>query len=206
MSIVAAVRKERVKKLQKQLRGADVLRKAVQQQATIAADVLSGDSETTYPDEHKAQRLYYEYLGAYQRRARGITTITSKRSLALWRGVVACAKEAERPIEEYISAQFQWFDKNFGTYPKSYQLRTKAAVQRALEGSNNPRKVVSKYKASTNSTADVMRMADKQVRDMCRAQKVTREEFYMKFVLTGLVQLPEPFLKADPAYRKAVGK
>lgn len=200
MSIIEAVRAQRLKQLVRSNAHGEQYAEGVHRKAEFVQAMLKGTA--TDVDEHNLQHLYYQHVTAYTGNKYANPTIRTKRQLAYWRSVGKAVKTSGVAPSKYMAAQFNYFDKVFGTYPKVQQLHTEAAITRALEFTGNTKTLVKRYK-STNTTADVMRQADKQVRQMCKAQKLTREQFYKKLVLTGIVSLPKVFLEADPAYRKA---
>lgn len=205
MSVTEAVRKNKLKKLVASNIGADRYSDALRDQAAYVKDILTGDLEATDGKERKAQRVYYEFYAKYKHRASIIPSIKTKRAYTLWHAVVVAAEKADVEIEKYIAAQFKWFDATFGKIPEPHHMRTEAAIIRAQEFTGTTTKVVERYR-STDNFADVMSEADAQVRNMCRAQKLTRVEFYEKFVVTGIVGFPQQFLDADPAYKQACKK
>lgn len=201
MSIVQAIEAKRLSKLSAESVGSDRFLSSVKKQAEYAKLALNKDFDLSRQLE--AQRIYYQYKNKYTGKHIPISPLESKKSISFWTGVVESADKASVSIEAFIAAQFAWFHKNFGTYPKFENLRTSCAIQRAQESQGiKPKKAVARYQAGDNF-AETMRMADQQVRSMCQAQKLTRVQFYKELVLTGVVSLPEAFLKADKAYQEA---
>ena len=201
MSIIQAIEDRRLQKLASSTAGSERYIGNIQKKADFAKQVLSNDFDLSKPLE--AQRLYYEYKSKYTGKNTTVAPLASKRAQSFWTAVANAAEKADVSIESFISAQFTWFAKNFGTYPKFENIRTEAAIQRAQEAAGvKPKKVVARYQAGGNF-AELMRTADTQVRTMCSAQKLSRVEFYKQLVLTGVISLPQQFLKADPAYAEA---
>lgn len=203
MSIVEAVKAKRLATVKKQIVGAENFENSIKKQAVIADIVLSGEDDDL-AEARKLQRLYYEYYNKYTHKKSIPPSLETPRAQTYWKSVAAAVVQSQVPAEEYISAQFSWFDKNFGTAPQLKNLRTEAAVIRAQEAANiAPKKVVAKYTAAVGNFADTMRMADQMLRDVCKAQKMTRQEVYRNLVIPGLLSMPESFLKADPEFAKA---
>jgi hypothetical protein len=146
---------------------------------------------------------YYAMLARYRGSRINTKVVDSLRRQQLWGRVQTCCKQAEVSPERYMKAQFNYFHTAFGTAPKLSQLATEAAVERAsaFEGKTEGKVVASAQDAKVNLGA-VFSRCEQQVRDICRAQKVTREEYYQRFVLTNLISMPIEFLKADPVYRR----
>jgi len=204
MSIVEAVKAKRLATVKKQIVGAENFENSIKKQAVLAEIVLHGEDDDL-AEARKAQRIYYEYLNKYTHKKHiPPSSLDTPRAVTFWKSVAATIAQSQVQTEEFMSAQFSWFDKNFGTSPQLKNLRTEAAIIRAQEAANiAPKKVVAKYTAAVGNFADTMRMADQMLRNICKAQKMTRQEAYCKLVIPGLLSLPESFLKADPEYAKA---
>lgn len=202
MSIIQAIKEHQLSKLSSQEVGSERYISNIKKSAEIAKLAVKG--EFAYSRQLEAQRLYYAYKNKYLGKNTSIAPLASKKAISFWTGVVEACEKAGTSMDVFMSAQFNWFNSNFGTYPKFANLRTPAAIQRAQAAVGiAPKKAVARYQ-STDNFAEIMRTADKQVRDMCSAQKLSRKEFYSNFVLSGIVALPKQFLEKDPAYIEAL--
>lgn len=162
------------------------------------------DSFDAAPAQYVAT-LFYRMKDEYSK-TKSFARLSPKqfsRSKSYWSRVVTRVMEADVLPETYIRAQFSWFHDAFGTTPELKHLATDAAVERAsLFSGNTARAVVGNNIKHSLSMATMFRHCEQQVRKMCRAQKVTREEFYIRFVLTGNMTFPKAFLQADPVYKR----
>jgi len=149
--------------------------------------------------------LYFTMLRAYTGNVQYYSAEMSDGQVALWMRVEKARCKTGCDPERYIKAQFAWFDNAFGTSPKPVQLASDAAVDRALEfeGSTKGR-VLGNVRKAPVALADTFRESEKLLQKMMIAQKCNREEFYRRFVLTGVYMFPKEFLEADPVYKKAV--
>jgi hypothetical protein len=146
---------------------------------------------------------YYNMLGTYKGKFVSHSVDMNKKSLALWTRVENCRAQADCDAERYLKAQFAWFDKAFGKAPTVEQLATETAIDRALEftGSTKGRVLGNERKAPVTK-ADMFRESEKTLQKMMAAQGCNREEFYRKFVLTGIFGFPDDFLRADPTFQR----
>jgi hypothetical protein len=146
---------------------------------------------------------FYNMLSTYKGKFVSYPVAMNKKSLALWTRVENCRAQAGCDADRYLKAQFVWFDKAFGKAPTVEQLATETAIDRALEftGSTKGRVLGNERKAPV-SKADVFRESEKTLQKMMAAQGCNREEFYRRFVLTGIFGFPADFLRADPTYQR----
>lgn len=146
---------------------------------------------------------YYEMQAKYVNKRVVTRPKESKKRTQFWSRVQEACKASGVSPERYMKAQFEYFHIAFGTTPKMCNLSTDAAVERAraYEGKTTGKIVGNAIEAGV-SLGSVFARCEKQVRDIMRAQKVTREEYYQRFVLTHLIAMPLEFLQADPVYRK----
>jgi hypothetical protein len=129
---------------------------------------------------------------------------TSK-SKKVWDSVYEKQLQSGVTSKEFIQAQFSYFEQTFKTTPSLKHLLTKGAVQRAQDfaksgGKFTPGKA---YVSVGSDEAELLRSTDEQLRDMCKAQGITRVEFYKKFVLTGFFPVTPKYTELDPEYHKA---
>lgn len=150
---------------------------------------------------------YYNMLSTYKGKFVSYPVDMNKKSLALWTRVESARAQADCDADRYLKAQFVWFDKAFGKAPTVEQLATETAIDRALEftGSTKGRVLGNERKAPI-SKADMFRESEKTLQKMMAAQGCNREEFYRKFVLTGIFGFPDDFLRADPTYQRVKAK
>jgi len=146
---------------------------------------------------------YYNMLSTYKGKFVSHAVDMNKKSLALWTRVESCRAQADCDADRYLKAQFVWFDKAFGKAPTVEQLATETAIDRALEFTGSTKgRVLGNIRKAPISKADVFRESEKTLQKMMAAQGCNREEFYRKFVLTGIFGFPADFLKADPTYQR----
>jgi hypothetical protein len=210
--IVETIYEQKLQRTQRSVRGSEAFEKTVHNNTQLVKRQLDGGEESTDLDvrtvtAQQMAALYYGMVAEYNHKS-CFTDFSkiNKKAIAFWARVVDACKETSMTPNEYMKAQFVWFHKTFKTTPTPIQLSTKAAIERAREFTGTRQKrVVASAKDANVEIADVFRRCEKQVRDMCRAQKMTREQFYAELVLTGEFSLPLSFLEADPVYRRVTG-
>ena len=177
-----------------------------QQAACILGDPIPGMS-------HNAARIrlvYYKMCDNYRRTTSYGGGVVNSRSKALWERVESFWSRSNVDQEQYVLAQIAWFHKVFGRLPTPVQLATEAAVERAKEFSEKEdkptRAPITNNIPHNASLADIFKQSEKSLQAMMREQGCSREEFYRKFVVTGLTGFHPKFLQADPVWRKVVGK
>lgn len=149
-------------------------------------------------------RMYYTRVCEYEGKPCMIDfSKMSKRAIAYWHRVYNFCKDNNVDPHHHIKAQCLFFHKAFGTTPKLEHLMTPKSLERTKECNASQKRVVPFARNATFDLSALYGRCDKQVRDMCRAQGMTRLEFYRDVVLTGAIQLPLDFLSADPVYLKA---
>lgn len=183
----------------------DAREKAIQTKADVVEYILGGeDIDPSMPVSHYVLKsLYYHMLMDYTGDRFLFEKEPNAHSKALWRRVEAARQDSGLDAQTFLRAQFKWFNKHFGTYPRLMQLTTDDAIKRAVEFTGDvDKKVVGAQKAPVSRT-EVLKETEKLIQSVMRAQKCTRLEFYQKFVLTGLYVIPEQFLRLDPVYKQA---
>lgn len=150
---------------------------------------------------------YYQMKASYSGKRVQTRVVESAKRQQFWGKVQVCCKTAGVTPERYMKAQFSFFHIAFGTTPKLSQLATEAAVERAqsFEGKTSGKVVGNAIDAGV-SLGSIFARCEKQVRDICRVQSVTREEYYRIFVIPGLISMPHEFLNADPVYREVASE
>ena len=177
-----------------------------QKTESVKAILGGGNQYSAVPVELTTLRdLYFRMIQTYTGNTQYYSAEMSDRHVALWIRVEKARRTVGCDPERFLKAQFVWFDKAFGTSPTTQQLATEAAVERAREYTGSTEgKVLGNIRKAPVSKADVFRESEKTLQKMMAAQECTREEFYEKFVLTGLYSFPKEFLKADPAYQRVM--
>jgi hypothetical protein len=206
-SILDAIEQQRAQSTARSVDYSELREKATSLKAQAVKQMLKG--ETTGTGEHATEMslatIYYRMLEEYTGKPNYAMAKWNDRSLAFWKRVAQAQEKSGAEPEEYIRAQFKWFDKAFGKPPDLVQLTTELAIQRAADyaasDEKNTRRVVGAQQLKV-PFADLMRQCEKQVLDICRANKMDRETFYRTLVKTGLVPLPKQFLDADPVWKK----
>lgn len=149
--------------------------------------------------------LYFRMVQTYTGKEEYYSLDMSDGQVALWMRVEKARREADCDSERFLKAQFVWFDKAFGKAPTPLQLATETAVDRALEFTGSTKgRVLGNIRKAPVSKADVFRESERTLQKMMAAQNCNREEFYRKFVVTGIFGFPKEFLKADPAYQRVI--
>ena len=206
-SITEAIRARRLRAAKSSIAYGELTQRNVQNQLARMKRVLSGEEECDGldPSVRSLRDHYYRMKSDYTQRADfAQVPELNKRAIALWTRVSNAWKESGVSQEHFIKAQFAWFHKSFGKSPDVVNLVTEAAIERAKTYAGSKHRVVGNNIKADVTTADMFRQCEKTVRDMCRAQKMTKKEFYQNFILTGEFSLPKKFLMADPVYRALV--
>jgi hypothetical protein len=209
LNILEALKKRRLKAVKSSItygetRDAIVSEKAKAVKVTLAD--LHGTEVPKDAEEIRISGFYYRMVDEYFAKPviRMPTTMT-KRGLALWRRVVISCKASGVDPELYMRAQFDYFNKHFGRPPEVFQLATENAQERAIQfaaGGQTSKKIVGNDIRHKGDLASIMRIAEKQMQDVCRAQSLTREEVYKNLVIPGLLLFPKEYLEADPVYKR----
>jgi hypothetical protein len=208
--ILDKLRRKKLRSVKASITYSDTRDKIIHDHAThVKAALRSGDLGDEVANSLESQlsllyrKMWQEY---YQRPLVRYPKLMSKRGIAFWHRVAVNCTTAKVSPELYMRAQFHWFHKKFGRPPEVLQLTTKNALDRVVEflatEQNSARKVIGNDIRPNLDKAAVFRRCEKQVRDVCRAQGLSREEFYVRIVLTGAMAMPQEFLDMDPVYRK----
>jgi hypothetical protein len=203
MGILDEIYKQQLNKEKKSLQGRENYEKRVHNHA----EQVKYKDQNMNPDVPVSvvalRNKYYQYLENYTRRRHMFNIRMNKRSRALWIRVEKAQAESGKTQDEFLKAQFEWFHKKLGTYPKVEQLATQNAVERTKSSSGDTSvKEVSNDIPHNASKVEILKQSEKLLQKMMKAQKCSREEFYKNFVLTGLYTFPEEFLNADPVWKK----
>jgi len=205
--ILTALEKRRLSSINRSIQYSEQCEQSVRQQAAEVKSLLSGKKQVIDGLSAEAQNLrllYYSMLRDYRGDIYKSKPLT-KRGRALWLRVEKAWRRAGCDPKKYMHAQFKWFHKAFGKAPEVQQLATDGAVDRAREYTGTTEFRVMGVKKANIGLADLFRESEALLREVMRAQKCkSREEFYKDFVLTGMLCFPKQFLKADPAYERAM--
>ncbi len=206
--ILKAIKEHELKKINNSIRGSEAFEKRVDKETKKTKELLSSgdisdEFDTNTITAQQMCELYHMMVSDYTQKSNYIDfSKISRQAIAYWARVYEASKTAKLTPRQYLQAQFEWFHEAFRKVPDVKQLATEAALERAAGFSGNTRRIIASSVETKVPMSDVFKRCDKQVRDMCRAQKITREEFYREFVVTGIVPLPLSFLTADPVYRR----
>lgn len=206
VDIVAVIASQRLSSISRSVAGSEnhekrVANLAVRTQAMLTGAVVGGHKDNL--EEYMLRDTYMKILEEYNRAPNYAYhgQEFNARGLALWRRAVKALKASGTDRETYVRAQFTWFHDKFRKAPEPLQLTTDEAVIRAATVA--PVSTVRNGNIDANiPIGDLFRRCEKQMSDLQRAQKLTREEVYRNLVLTKMVLFPESFLKADPTWAK----
>lgn len=205
MSILDTIRDRELSKLERTERGKEYYADQVAQRADAVRSVLTGENQNpTVPLEVVAIRtVYYQFLSDYKQHYAPFPVKMTKQSIALWTRAEAARTRSGVPVKRFVRAQFAWFHDAFKKAPDPVQMTTDAAVERALvfQGATN-RRVITNDIRHKPSLAETFKYNEKLLQQMMAAQKCSREEFYARFVVTGIYSFSQEFLDADPVYKK----
>jgi hypothetical protein len=208
VDILAAVAEQRLVHVKRSVASSEAHAKRVQGLATRAQVMLSNGMAgvpSAQIEEYLLRDMYARVLTEYTRKPQFAyhSQEFTPRGLALWRRAVKALKASGVDRETFVRAQFTWFDKTFRTAPTPVQLTTDEAVVRAA--SVKPEAVRTNNVAADISVGDLFRRCEKQMSDLMRVQRMTREEVYTKLVKNGLAIFPAQYLNADPVWRALNG-
>ena len=136
----------------------------------------------------------------------------SEKSKLIWDKISTNCKKSKAKPEDFIKAQFVYFEKHFGSIPKISNLVSVHSITRTIDylatinpNNNCPKldttlvpKMITKI-----AKPDKYSLIEKQLQSMIKAQKCSREEFYLRFVISGEYHLPREFILNDPDYLSA---
>lgn len=203
MSIRDAIREQKLKTLRKSLSYSEAVERHTHEQAVRTKELLTGQLSTELSPDVLLRDAYFKQHASYTgKTSYAMKSEQTKKSKALWERVAAKWQQSGVSPDDYIKAQFMWFDKNFGKAPTVVQLATDAALDRARE---MPKTVVHRVVGVQEVKVDfaqLMRDTEKQMQTLMRANNLTREQVYTNLVLTGIYSFPKEFLNADPIYKK----
>lgn len=205
VDVVALIQKQRLTAAKRSIAASENHEARVAQNAARATAVVSGTSPFAgreHFEEYVLRDIYMRTLEEYERKPNHAYTGQpfTPRGLALWKRVAACWRSSGVDPDTYVRAQFTYFHNAFRRAPTAQQLATDAAVVRAA--SVVPEKVSTNNIPASVDTAELFKRCEKQMTDVMRAQKMTREEVYRKLVIPGFLAFPDQYLKADPLWKQ----
>ena len=207
MSVLEEIRRLNEAKEKRSERGRELYARGVRQLAeSVKQKKLSGEkSDENRLPEVQMRTLYFSAVEKYyQTRKVTIPAAMNNRSKALWKRVVTVQARSRVSPEQFMKAQFAYFDKHFGCAPKIFQLTTEAAIERADNFGNTKTSAVSGGVEYKLNKADNFRVAEQTLLKVQRAQGLSREEVYRNLVIPGHLFIAPEFLKIDPVYSKVV--
>ncbi len=202
VDVMAVLREQRLVALNRSFGQSERHAKEVHQRAERAVSIVTGTNPHAgkqHYEELQMRDIYNRELENYTRQ-RVFTPDMSPKALALWSRVVKAWKLTGVDMETFIKAQFTYFHNVFRTSPTAVQLSTDGAVIRAA--SVKPEKVMTNDLPANVDLAELFKRCERQMNEIMRAQKLTREEVYRKLVVNRLVAFPSQYLNADPVWRK----
>lgn len=209
MSIADAIRERKLK----QLNASDNFTTIRDKRVALAAQTLKHarlndelDGEGVKPAE-VLRRHYYNMCEQYTgKKIFSYDDPSNEKSRKLWDRVAKRCEESGASEVEYMKAQFDYFHATFKKAPTLSQLTTEAAVGRAKAfiGRSTERRIVSGATEVTLDFATMMRQSEQMMQQLMKAQDMTREEVYKNLVIPGIYSFPKEYLKADPAYKRAL--
>lgn len=202
VDVMSVLREQRLRTLNRSFGQSERHDREVHQRAERASAIVTGTNPhagNPHYEELVMRDIYNRELENYTRQ-RVFTSDMNPRALALWRRVVKAWKLTGVDMETFIKAQFTYFHNTFRTSPTVVQLATDGAVVRAA--SVKPEQVMTNNIPANIDTGELFKRCEKQMTEIMRAQKLTREEVYRKLVVTRLVAFPSQYLNADPVWRK----
>jgi len=202
MSVLEAIKKQQLRSIHRSMVSSELQENVTRLNAEHAKSVLSGEADDV--DETKMAGIYTRLRTQYDGKLHASKPL-SKRAKSFWLRVIERQKQAGVSPEKFMTAQFDWFHRNFGKVPEVFQLTTEAAVTRAKEyaGSEN-KKIAATSREEKVNFAELMKQSDKMMRDICAAQGMTRLEVYTKLVIPGHFMFPKQYLDSDPVYKQAL--
>lgn len=202
VDVLSVLRQQKLTSLNRSFGQAERYDREVQNRAERATAVINGTNPHAgkpYFEEYMLRDIYSRELENYSRQ-RVFTPEMSPKALALWSRVAKAWRASGVDMETFIKAQFTYFHNVFRTSPTVVQLTTDGAVVRAA--SVKPEKVMTNNIPANVDLGELFRRCEKQMAEVMRAQKLTREEVYRKLVVTRLIAFPVQYLNADPVWRK----
>jgi len=202
--VIELLRKKKATSLNLSLGYTDHSNKATHEKSEYVKSAIKSDFKDFPTKAIAAREAYYNCYTYYKRTAPRAFSTPTKRNFSLWVRMSAAIEKAEVDPVVYMKKQFEFYHKVFGTLPKPHFLTTDAAVSRVRESvaNNEPTVAVRSIPSEGADLATTFRRCEDMIRSVARTHSLTREEVYTRFVLTGLLPLPDIFLKADSVYIK----
>lgn len=198
--ILSAIKAEKVKKLDKKYVGAEAHAKHAVALGEAAKRLRSTNPEII--EEVQLTEMYYEMIAHYRGKRNFTTYAPSARRDAIWKRIIARVRESGVGAEDFLKAQFKYFDEAFGCPPNLPSLTTEKAVKRAQDFKGILGGVVASALDYKSDKVEILQYYDKLCRDVCKAHKINKEQFYRAFVLTGEIEIAKIYLDADPIWKR----
>lgn len=198
--ILQAIREQRVKKLDKKFVGAEAHAKHAVALGEAAKRLRSTNPEVI--EEVQLTEMYYSMVARFRGKTNFTTYTPSAKRDAIWRRIIARVRESGVSSEDFLKAQFKYFADTFGCPPNLPSLTTEKAVKRAQDFKGMLGNAVATAVDYKSDKVEILQYYDKLARDVCKAHKITKEQFYRAFVKTGEIEMAKVYLDADPVWRK----
>jgi len=205
IDVMSLLRERKLASLKRSIASSENHEKRVSQNANRAKAVINNTSPyagSEHFEEYILRDKYMRALEDYQRKPvhAYVGQPFTPKGLALWKRVAKAWRESGVDADVFIQAQFTYFHNVFRKAPTAQQLTTEGAVLRAI--SVRPEKVSTNDIPAQIDLGELFKRCEKQMTEIMRAQKLTREEVYRNLVLNRLVMFPEVYLNADPIWKK----
>lgn len=205
VDVLSVLRQQKLTKLNRSLGQTERFEREVHSRAERATAIVNGTNPHAgkqHYEELLMRDVYNREMENYSRK-RVFVAEMNPRSVALWGRVIKAWKKTGVDMETFVKAQFTYFHNVFRTAPTIVQLTTDGAVVRAA--SVRPEQVMTNNIPADINLGELFKSCERQMSEIMRAQKLTREEVYRKLVVTRLVGFPASYLNADPVWKSVCG-
>jgi len=208
MSIIERIKKQKLKKISRSINISERNEQIIKNKSEVVKDLMGSTNELDKHVSYANQLSYHYYKMLHEYNTYTFVSLVkpvpNKRGESYWNKVAERCLQAEVSPEKYIKAQFVYFNKHFNKSPEHKHLITEEAVKRAKTVSSIQDRVVSDHLPSNVDLGTLFSECEKMIRRLCRAQNISREEFYRNFVIPGIITIPKQFLQADPVYKAII--
>lgn len=203
VDVISILRAQKLAALNRSIAQTERHDKEVAVRAHRATAIVSGEEVSSNPNKNAylLRDVYNRELENYTRK-RVFTGEMNARALALWSRVEKAWATSGVDIDTFVKTQFTYFHNVFKTHPTAVQLTTDGAVLRAT--SVEVKSVMTNNIAANINLGDLFVRCEKQMSEIMRAQKLSREDVYRKLVKNRLVMFPAAYLNADPVWQRIV--
>lgn len=201
VDVISVIKAQKLSALNRSISQTERHEREVSARAVRATAIVSGPQQEgkEHYKQYMLRELYNRELESYSRKRVFVAPEMNARALALWTRVVKAWEESGVDADTFVKTQFTYFHNVFRTAPTVVQLTTDAAVLRANSVKVQP--VMTNNIPAQIATGDLFIRCEKQMSEVMRAQRMTREEVYRKLVRNHLVMFPAVYLNADPVWR-----